>query len=368
VCKVCEQGIWEKKKKYRMSDPVVTFGQFLLRVSIVGILFGGFLFFTTGSKTISSYEARERSNMEYTLRSLDREMGRHRRLALIEVSYSELELSEEQKKVIMNFEKDLMAKKTKVAQKKDIAFLVISTSFIGGLLGWLLTLKKKVIKCSLCGTVVSPLNEGNIDRDDDKEELSRTVEEKDEKGSDHLSLFEILIVLFIITFFVWVAVRSFGAKIQALMKSPGPNGCIAHGTKILTPSGLEAIENLTVGSSVLSQNQEGGLETAHVTWKGQFVTKQYLKLNFSDGSFLECTPTHPLGTMSGWIKVGKLRNGDWVLARKGQIQINGIQALSAPQTVFNITVEPSPTYFANGVLVHNKSISDPTTDHTGSGR
>jgi len=172
--------------------------------------------------------------------------------------------------------------------------------------------------------------------------------------------------LFMLVFFIPIsyAISSSIAPGIILHFAPKPKTiCVARGTMILTPSGLEPIEDIILGSEVLSQNNEGKIQTARVSWKGQFETKDYLKFSFSDGRILECTPTHLIATAFGWVKAGDLRNGGWVLTRTGLLQINKIKKLSNTQTIYDMDIELSHTYFANGVLVHNKSMNEIPPDN-----
>ena len=106
TCKVCDQGQLKKKTKYRMSTPVVLIGQIFLIPSIIGMLIGVLLFIFTLVGTTD------------TVNTGGADTG-----GVLVVS-------------------------------GVISVFVIICSFVGGLLGWLLTMKKKVLKCNSCGAVV----------------------------------------------------------------------------------------------------------------------------------------------------------------------------------------------------------------------
>jgi len=206
---------------------------------------------------------------------------------------------------------------------------------------------------------------------DEKEPIKvENVEESDEKIGQvqkisgtmfHFAILEMLIVLSILVICSIIAIKLYGRKIQNIF---GANKhCIAEHTMVLTASGLEPVEDITVGCRVLSRDDEGGIQTARVVWKGRFVTENYLRISFIDGRTLKCTPSHPIATLSGWVKSGQLRTGDEVLTRAGQVEIDAINTVSKTITVFDLEVEPLHTYFANGILVHNKSMDSIPPDH-----
>jgi hypothetical protein len=98
VCKICERGELTKRRIFRMSGPVVVIGFILLIPSVLGIMFS--VLMLVGS--LSS----EGGN------TLTTGIG------------------------------------------VWITLLGIA-SFVGGLLGWLLVMKKRVLQCSVCGAVIN---------------------------------------------------------------------------------------------------------------------------------------------------------------------------------------------------------------------
>jgi hypothetical protein len=100
-CKVCDTGTLTQRKKYRMSGPVVAIGYIFLIPSILGILFSVFMWYTAMSIPLSTNGAPASS------------------LA------------------------------------GGVAIFFGIASFVGGLIGWLLVMKKKVLECDACNAVVS---------------------------------------------------------------------------------------------------------------------------------------------------------------------------------------------------------------------
>jgi hypothetical protein len=99
-CKVCDTGTLIQQKKHRMSGPVVAIGYVLLIPSVLGILFSMLMFFTTASMSHAANDAGS-------------------------------------------------------GIAGGIAIFLGLAFFVGGLLGWLLVMKKKVLECSTCGAVIN---------------------------------------------------------------------------------------------------------------------------------------------------------------------------------------------------------------------
>ena len=97
ICKVCDRGELRRKQLYRMSGMVVFVGYLLLVPSVVGILWSIALFF--------------------------------------------------------NFVGDEATDVAVLGGGLSIATAIASV--VGGLVGWLLVMKKRVLQCSVCGAVIN---------------------------------------------------------------------------------------------------------------------------------------------------------------------------------------------------------------------
>ena len=102
VCKVCDKGALVRQKIYRMSAPVVVIGYILLIPSVIGILISALML--AGIIANSSGDT------------------------------------------------GVIAAQTLAG---GIVFVFGIASFVGGLLGWLLVMKKKVLRCSVCSSTVN---------------------------------------------------------------------------------------------------------------------------------------------------------------------------------------------------------------------
>jgi len=103
-CKVCDRGALIPKKTHRMSKPVVLIGYLLLIPSVLGILFSLLMFVSAahiGAGTAANAH-----------------------------------------------DASVNAAATGIAGGISILFGI--ASFVGGLLGWLLVMKKSVLECNYC--------------------------------------------------------------------------------------------------------------------------------------------------------------------------------------------------------------------------
>lgn len=145
----------------------------------------------------------------------------------------------------------------------------------------------------------------------------------------------------------------------------GANPCLVAGTLITTPSGARAIETLVPGDLVTSWlPQEARLITARITRVKQRTVASVLELQLADGRSLRATDNHPLWSAAHkeWIPAGRLRAGETLGILVGsevhEVAIRAIVTVPAaePTTeipVYDLTVEPTHSYFANGIYTHN---------------
>lgn len=140
--------------------------------------------------------------------------------------------------------------------------------------------------------------------------------------------------------------------------------CFVAGTPIATPSGNTPIEALVPGDLVRSWSvEEGRMVTARVTYVKTRTVAAVLEVQVADGRSLRLTANHPLESPSrgAWIAAGELRVGDTLATVDGPemhpISITEIRPAPAAQTaeitVYDVTVAPTHSYFANGIWAHN---------------
>jgi len=146
---------------------------------------------------------------------------------------------------------------------------------------------------------------------------------------------------------------SAAGKVTVLTRTPAgrPNCpiCLVAGTRIATPSGETAVQDLRVGDVVWTQDSSGARVAAPLIAIGQTPvppTHQVVRLVLADGRTVLVSPGHP--TADGR-RVGELQAGD---------TLDGTSVTSAEREPyaggFTYDVRPAGTsgaYWANGVLL-----------------
>jgi hypothetical protein len=204
TCKVCDSGTLRSKSVFRMSGPVVAIGFILLVPSVIGVTFSaltllGFNAVLTGvesgtnaSESISrpyqsDFDAGFRKSCAATARRNSQAMGTYASQGLVEqfcecsmasfketgsttiaaqtcvekMNYGTLEpLSPN----VDAFYSSDTPRRASVAPIANLGVRVFGSgfiiavgiaSFVGGLLGWLLVMRKRVLQCDVCGAVVN---------------------------------------------------------------------------------------------------------------------------------------------------------------------------------------------------------------------
>lgn len=159
-CRTCGQGILVKKKKYRMSGPAVVIGYLLLIPSILGMILGCIFLLATGASAESTGSdidsaARKRLTTAGIPNSVIEQIMR----GTYTSSSAQEGITQEQKSIIQDTRLTLDAQKLGQGAGSVIfgglSILIIVMSFIGGLLGWLLVMKKWVLQCNQCSAAVA---------------------------------------------------------------------------------------------------------------------------------------------------------------------------------------------------------------------
>ena len=137
--------------------------------------------------------------------------------------------------------------------------------------------------------------------------------------------------------------------------------CFAAGTRVECPSGPRAIEALSVGDEVWTFDERtGNVHTGVVTRTFAHPPAACLRVHLQGGAALVVTENHPVFARGGWVVAGALAPGDVLLRRNASGRVERVEVArverEAPQPVYNLSVAEHATYFAEGVLVHNKEL------------
>jgi hypothetical protein len=132
----------------------------------------------------------------------------------------------------------------------------------------------------------------------------------------------------------------------------GGGGCFSADTLITMADGtLKPIVDVAVGDSVLGTDEAG--VTSENTVTETFIHRGDNETLLLNGSIV-VTPVHPIKTQRGWVTAGELAIGDTLYTQSGSITVSSLVPGPLLASVYNLEVEPAHTYYAGGILVHNK--------------
>ncbi len=146
------------------------------------------------------------------------------------------------------------------------------------------------------------------------------------------------------------------------------DSCFVAGTLVATPGGPRPIEALAVGDEVWACDPRAGVLVARrVVALHRALARETRSLCAGDRTMRGVTPSHPVYSLARgeFVPARELRVGEALLgfdaANVVPLVADEFGADERPLAdiaVYNLTVEgPEHTYFADGLLVHNKSYS-----------
>ena len=160
ICGTCHIGHLIKCKQYRMSTPVVIIGYILLVPSILGIITGIVAFILTSTSVADVTSAlNQTSSQILTNAGVPKD--------IIDTVNSGTTLSPDQLAKLTPQQKQAVDSATIGKSAVCCGLGIVASlagfgalgaaliSFIGGLLGWILIMKKRVLQCHKCGAVVA---------------------------------------------------------------------------------------------------------------------------------------------------------------------------------------------------------------------
>lgn len=160
TCQTCGQGTLMRRKKYRMSGPVVVIRYILLIPSVVGMLIGVLGLFLTGSAgTLTSGRIEQEARKQLEAKAIPEQIIT-KVISSKPVSDADTaSLTPEQKSAIEATRLLVSSAKVGAGAGAVLAggffIVLIVMFFVGGLIGWLLVMRKKVLQCTDCGAVVA---------------------------------------------------------------------------------------------------------------------------------------------------------------------------------------------------------------------
>lgn len=131
-------------------------------------------------------------------------------------------------------------------------------------------------------------------------------------------------------------------------------GCFTAGHKVLMADGNEKnIEDIKVGEEIYTFASENSLNLV----KTQVLTTtvhdvdSYIMVN----DLLKVTPEHLVYSNKGFVEIGSLRPGDYLLSKDGlPILIETMEFVREKVKVYNLETANQHTFIVNGVYVHNQ--------------
>ncbi|MGE0321036.1 MAG: Hint domain-containing protein [Polyangiaceae bacterium] len=131
--------------------------------------------------------------------------------------------------------------------------------------------------------------------------------------------------------------------------------CVAEGTPIATPNGDVAVERLTPGTLVSSFDvEQRTLTSARVNHVEAHNAVELVQL----GQLL-VTAHHPVFSDGRWVEAGRVAADSQLVGVAGQSLEVTPRAVRRAGVVYELSVSEPHTYFASGVLLHNKAVYVP---------
>jgi len=164
LCKVCDGGVMQKKKTHRLGPVVAVIGYIFLIPSFIGMLFG--LLALVGA--VLSFFMPVDEDVQESLRAEGVEELKLAGLpqGIIDKFASGQEVSSGEKNALPDVQRQaLVVSEFTVNGSAEkliggtlgsvFGTIMVVLSFVGGLFGWLLVMKKKILQCSMCSATIA---------------------------------------------------------------------------------------------------------------------------------------------------------------------------------------------------------------------
>jgi len=158
LCRTCGQGALVPRKTFRMSGPVVVIGFILLIPSVLGMLFGILTLVGIGMAQSETPgmdpETRTRLQAQQVPEPVITQVAASKPIDEAQLTA----LTPQQRTAVRDAQSSVSAGKDRWRAAGVVAgglfIFIIVMSFVSGLLGWLLVMRKRVFQCTRCGAVV----------------------------------------------------------------------------------------------------------------------------------------------------------------------------------------------------------------------
>ena len=140
---------------------------------------------------------------------------------------------------------------------------------------------------------------------------------------------------------------------------PGGSGCVHRGTRIHTPHGGRSVESIRVGDQVVSIDIERNDHEHRIVASVAQVHCLRSPISVVINQRCRFSPTHRVYEQRvGWLRASEITPNMSVFSiDDGWIRVNSVQCETGYFEVFDLTTDhPSHTYFAEGLLCHNKQM------------
>jgi len=136
-------------------------------------------------------------------------------------------------------------------------------------------------------------------------------------------------------------------------------GCFPPGTIVKTPTGGTPIQNVKVGDAVTSFDDQSGKVLQSKVTDLHAVTRTFYFSIIAGGYHVTVTAEHPFFVGDGKYKEAQdLKTGDVLYVEQNNVLAPTVVAanirIDKPTSAYNLTVDNTHTFFANGFAVHNK--------------
>lgn len=144
---------------------------------------------------------------------------------------------------------------------------------------------------------------------------------------------------------------------------PQKDTCFSSGTRIIMSDGSEKnIENIEVGEFVLSYNErtrENTISRVGKVFHHKDLGNEDYYLNINN--ILNATPNHPFFVNGLWKEARDIKLGDVLKDNYwNDVLVKSVDKIYENTETYNLEVEKTHTYYAEGILVHNKCFPEGT--------